>query len=112
MPSKERLESGTIAPSNLAQHPPNGLMNQIMPIAEKHFCKAKRIGEVTLLDIMIRSQNGDAAFPDNRCRSERIEKAPISMLEVSAHNAGCREVYEVPAVDRRHPIEIQPVDGL
>lgn len=85
--------------ANFAQHPADGLVDEIVLVVEKGFGETDGIVEVGGLDEAEGGEHGDAPVPDALALGQLVQEAAVLVDEVAADDFGRGDVHQVPTVD-------------
>ena len=109
---REVLECGLISLSDLAEHPTDRLVNEIFFIAKEQCGDAKRVGEFTLPDEIMRCDDADAPFPEAGRARELHQRLTTLVVQISADDLAGRGIDQVPVVDVTGVAKVELIDLL
>jgi len=94
--------------AHLAKHPADGLVNEVMGIAEQDLGDRERVGIVVFQEKIMRRDDGDALVPEILRSREPVQDASVFLVfkKIRPENISRRAVHQIPAV---HPSPVSEI---
>jgi len=96
---------------DLAQHPTDGFMNQIVRISQQFFGKVQSVGEMPLFDVMECRHHGYPSMPKIGGPGQNVQPSFFPRFYPAADNVLSRTVHQVPVVDITQTGKVEVVDA-
>ena len=84
VPPQKTLFGLPVAVADLAKHPANGFLNEIVLVLDEHVGDRERVGEVAVPDVVRGRDHRDAPLPHGLRSRETPEKDALAFLEMGA----------------------------
>ena len=107
MALEERRRAAGVPLAGLPEHPPHGLVDEILVVGDQALRDPERVVDLPPPDEGVRAQDRGAPFHRSIGRRELVEDVPRLVVEVLADHPDRRSVDEVPRVDQVVPAQVE-----
>ena len=105
-------ERGTVTLPRLAQHPSDGLVDQVVSVPEQEVSYPERLVQLAAPDELMGRDDGDAPLPQRRRSREPRQRRTAAVREPAADDGPGGGVDEIPVVDVARVSEVRLVDSF
>ena len=110
---QERGQNRAFPFAYFAEHPPYGLVHQVMLVRHEMFGQADRIIKLPIIYKGIGRYHRYALFPKQRSLRQTIKGTPIGMVQqITAHDGRAAQIHQIPIVAPLCMLKVEMINLL
>jgi hypothetical protein len=109
---EEPAQGRLVALADLAQEPADGLVDQVVAVAEQALGEAQGLGGLAVANQGEGGEDRDAAVPDALRDDEAVEQGAVAAADAVGEQVGSRAVHQIPVVDPIAVVEVEAREPL